>query len=216
MPARTTRSDRRIPRSFPRFGRLPQREVARAVFVVFIDVDAGAIQHAAEISFRELAVLGKFGDAEVIRPVVGAVGEAFFHQLRYEVRHFRNVFRGTHQRWLLNANHGRIFEKRLLVLRGILLHADSLARRIANNLVVHIGNVHDVAHFVSALPQESPQNIDGNEGTEVANVSVVVDRRPAGVHADFVVAKRAEFLNLRGHSVKKTKRHKRFKHRKTN
>ena len=42
-----------------------------------------------------------------------------------------------------------------LILCGVLLHADAVARCIADNLVVHIGDVHDVAHCVSALPEES-------------------------------------------------------------
>ena len=79
VPARASRADGRFPRSFAWLRGLPEREVASAVLIIFIDVDAGAILHAAEISFRKLAVLRKLGDAEVIRSVVGAVGETFVH-----------------------------------------------------------------------------------------------------------------------------------------
>jgi hypothetical protein len=97
-----------------------------------------------------------------------------------------------------------------------LLHADAIAGCVADNLVVYVGDVHDVAHRVSTLPQEPAQKVDGDEGAEVADVSVVVNGRTAGVHADFAVAQRTELLDLRRHGIKKTKRHRKFEHRETN
>ncbi len=126
------------------------------------------------------------------------------------------MFRCAHQSRLLNADHGGVFQERLLIFRSVLLHADAIARRVADNFVVDVGDVHDVAHRVSALPEEPAQKVDRDEGAEVANVSVVVDGRAAGVHADFAVAQRAEFLDLRRHGIKKTKRHRKFEHRETN
>ena len=110
---------------------------------------------------------------------------------------------GPHQRWLLDADHGCIFEKCFLVLCRVLLNAHSIARGVADNLVVHVRDVHDVMHFVAALPQEPLQHVDGDESSEVADMAVVVDGWAAGIHADFVVAKRTEFLDLRGHGVVK-------------
>ena len=98
------------------------------------------------------------------------------------------MFGGAHQRGLLDADHGGIFEKCLLILRGVLLHADAVAGGVADDLVVDVGDVHDVAHGVSTLPEKSAQQVDGDEGAEVADVSVVVDGGAAGVHADFAVA----------------------------
>jgi hypothetical protein len=72
-----------------------------------------------------------------------------------------------------------------------------------------------MAHRVSALPQEPAQNIDGYEGSEIANVSVVVDGWAAGVHADFAVAKGTKVLDPGRQSIKKTKRHRRFEYRET-
>ena len=117
------------------------------------------------------------------------------------------MFRGAHQRGFLDADHGGVFEECLLILRGVLLHADAVAGGVADDLVVDVGDVHDVAHGVSALAEKSAQKIDGDECAEIADVSVVVDRGAAGVHADFVVAKRMELLNLRRHGIEKTKRH---------
>ncbi len=126
------------------------------------------------------------------------------------------MIRGAHQNRLLNANHRGVFEEGLHILGGVLLNADAIARSVADNLVVHVGDVHDVVHFVSALPQEPAQKVDGDEGAEVANVSVVVNGWAAGVHADFVVAKGAEVFDPRRQGIKKTKRHRQFEHRETN
>jgi hypothetical protein len=56
--------------------------------------------------------------------------------------------------------------------------------------------------LVSALPQEAGEEIDGDEGAEVADVALVVDGGPAGIHADFVVAQGMEFFDLRRHGIK--------------
>ena len=45
MPARTARADRRVPRSLAGFGGFPESEIAGAVFVIFVDIDAGAVEH---------------------------------------------------------------------------------------------------------------------------------------------------------------------------
>ena len=73
-----------------------------------------------------------------------------------------------------------------------------------------------MAHFVSTLPQEAAQQIDGDKGAEVADVAVVVDRGSAGVHADFVVASGRNSSIVRGKSVEKTKGHGKFERKNLN
>ena len=99
VPAGTAGADRGLPRSFAGLGSFPESEVAGAVFFVFVDVDAGAVGHAGKIFFRELAVLGKFGDAEIIGAVVGAVGETLLHQLGDELGHLLDVLGGADEAW---------------------------------------------------------------------------------------------------------------------
>ncbi len=111
------------------------------------------------------------------------------------------MFRCAHQNRLFDADHGRVFQKRLLKLRGILLHAHTIARRVGNNLVVHICNVHHVADAVTRLAQKSLQQVYGNKTSEVSDVAVAVDRRPASIHTDFAIANRNKFLHPRGHGV---------------
>ena len=121
-----------------------------------------------------------------------------------------------HECRLLNADHGGIFEKCFLVLGRVLLHTHAIARGVANDFVVHVGDIHDVAYresalqlllhrlrLVSTLPQEPAQEVDRDERAKVADVAVIVDGRSAGIHADFAIVQGMELLDSRGHSVVK-------------
>jgi hypothetical protein len=54
-----------------------------------------------------------------------------------------------------------------------------------DDAIVHIGQVHHVLELESAQPQEPPQNILKHKRSVIPDMRVVVDRRPAGVHAHF-------------------------------
>ena len=82
---------------------------------------------------------------------------------------------------------------------------------VADDLVIHIGNVHHVLELVSALPQEAAQQVHHDKSAEVADVPVVVDRGTAGVHADELVFGGLEGLRLAGERIKQLQRHKRRK-----
>ena len=88
-----------------------------------------------------------------------------------------------------------------------MLDAYALLSGIANDLVVHIGDVHHVAKLVSALVKKAAQDVDSNKGTEIADVAVVIDRGAASVHADLVIFKGMKLFDFAGERVVKTKRH---------
>ena len=119
----------RVPEASPGFGRLPQGEIAGAVFFIFVHIDARAIFHSRKIFLGKLAVAGKFCDAKVIGAIVGAIGEALFLQLRNELRHLLNMLGGANQYRLLDIQSGAVFEKGLFVFRGVLLYAHAFAAR---------------------------------------------------------------------------------------
>ena len=104
---------------------------------------------------------------------------------------------------MLDVQRVGIFQKRLAILLRVLLHGDAVAGGVADDLVVHVGDVHDVLQLEAALLQKAPQRVDDDEGAEVADVSVVVDRGTAGVHADQVVFQWMELFDLAGQSVEK-------------
>ncbi len=108
---------------------------------------------------------------------------------------------------MLDVERVGVLQKCLAIFSRVFLHGKPIARRVANDLVVHVGDVHHVLHLVAALFEEAAQGVDHDEGAEVADVAVVVDRRPAGVHADQVVVQGMKLLDLRGQSIKKLKSH---------
>src|SRR5437763_6050823 len=73
-------ADGSFPECLAFFGGLPQGKIARIIFFIFVYINARANLHAAKVFFRELAVLGKLRNAEIIRAIFGAVGEAFLLQ----------------------------------------------------------------------------------------------------------------------------------------
>src|ERR1700729_1984312 len=75
VPARPPWTDRCLPERFARLRRLPQSEVT------------GAVLHSAEVFLRKLSILRKSGDTEVVRSVLGSVGDILLNQFGYEIRH---------------------------------------------------------------------------------------------------------------------------------
>ena len=207
MPARAAGADDRVPGSLAGLGRLPQSEVAGAVFVVFVEIHPRAVFHAGKIFFGKLAVGGEFGDAEIVGAVIGAVGEPLLDQALNELGHFLDVIGRANQDGLADVEIGGVFKKSLLVLGGVLLDAEMFAGGAVDDFVVHVGDVHDVADLIAALQQEAMQDVHGNHGAQVADVNVVVHRGPAGIHADFVVLRGSEGLGLGGERVVEMKWH---------
>src|SRR5436305_12996463 len=71
-----------------------------------------------------------------------------------------------------------------------------LARGVADDFVIHVGDVHHVLELMAALPQEPAQNVYRDKGAEIADMAVVVDGEPACIHADCVVHGWLEFLDF--------------------
>ena len=82
-----------------------------------------------------------------------------------------------------------------------------LGGRVADDLVVHVGDVHDVVERIAAARSHAAQDVLEGEGAEIADVGVVVDGGAAGVHADGVVVGGSEFLDLLRERVIEAQRH---------
>ena len=78
---------------------------------------------------------------------------------------------------------------------------------VADDLVVYVGNVHHVADRSSGQPQEAAENVDLQKCTEVADVAVVVDRGPAGVHAQRLAVGSGERIQLSREGIEKAEGH---------
>src|SRR5262245_5468471 len=89
-----------------------------------------------------------------------------------------------------------ILEKGLFKSGGILPHAKMIASGVADDLVVHVRDIHHVIELVAAAAQEASQNVNRDEGAEVPDVSVVIDSRAAGVHSNLLRFDGAEVLEF--------------------
>ncbi len=105
--------------------------------------------------------------------------------------HVVDVLRGGDQvLGALQPQRGAVLQKSLGIDVGVFSQRLVLGHGIADDLVVHVGNVHDVVEAESAGAQPFAQDVEEREGPEVADMGVIVDRGAAGIHADGVVARR--------------------------
>ena len=78
---------------------------------------------------------------------------------------------------------------------------------MANDFVFDVRDVHHVIELVAARLQPAPQDVLERERPQVADVNVVINGRPAGVHPHDVVVQRSEVLHLLGKGVVETQGH---------
>ncbi len=82
----------------------------------------------------------------------------------------------------LDAQRFEVLEKRVLVnLREVRQGRARLART-ADRLVVHVGEIHHPLHREAARFEMPLQQVLEDVGAEIADVRVIINRRPAGVH----------------------------------
>ena len=124
---------------------------------------------------------------------------------RDKVRHLGDVVGGVDQFGLFDIQSTRVFKKRVLILCRELLQRNTGLGGVADDFVVHVGNIHHVAYLVSALAEESTQDIYCYKCAEISDVAVVINRRPARIHADLIVLKRLELLDPSGKCIEQAK-----------
>ena len=78
---------------------------------------------------------------------------------------------------------------------------------VADDFVVHVRDVHDVAKRHPCELQKAAQNVYLEKSPEVADMPVVVNRGPARVHAEFFPIHRGKFVNLSRKGVEQAHRH---------
>ncbi len=107
----------------------------------------------------------------------------------------------------LNVEGFHVFEKGLLVAGAVL--ADGLAGGggIADDLVVDVGDVHDVVEGEAVEAGGAAQDVDMQEGAEVADVAVVVDGGAATIEAEGVTVRGEERFVFSGESIEEFESH---------
>ena len=207
VPARSPGAPGGIPGGFAGLEGLPQHEITEGFALVFIGIHGSAHLHALPIQMGQAPILGQARDAEVDAALPG-VGQALGLQALNEPNHLGNVFRGPGQEGEagLRDGHGlQIVEEGLgiatreglhgLVTGRILGLQGQILLAIADDLVLHIRDVHAVAHLEARGLEGALEQILEQEGPQVADVGEVVDRGPTGVEGDHAGIQRIHGLH---------------------
>ncbi len=105
--------------------------------------------------------------------------------------HPRNVLVVCGTRHLLGrfeAEGRGVFAEGFDVAPGVFTQRHPRLLRLGNRTVVHVGEIHDVAHAESRFGLErAPQHVADDEGAEIADVAARVHGQPTAVHPDGVV-----------------------------
>ena len=201
MPARRTFAPRRIPfhlADFARRGLAPDREIRRMALAV--DSIDPALKFFGAIfgdSARQPAVIGH-GRRIEIKPAIEFVAMFVSNGLG-KLDHVFNIIGSDRpcgrladiQRlhiipigmgimfgdlpdirlFALACLFGRHFFQLVLAFIGII------------GQVAHIGNIDDMGELVTLPAQRPPQNIRKDVSAHIADMRIIIDRRPAGIHA---------------------------------
>ncbi len=152
----------------------------------------------------ELCIVWERGHVEV-DCLTGLIGVTALHELLNQCNHFRHVLScpALHGR-SLDIEGLKVSEEYLFVVARDV--PDALARFVCLKLhlviagifvrgqVPHVGNIHNHWHFIPEVLKCSSEDVRKYVGTQVADVCVVVDCRPARVHPHFLRIERCELL----------------------
>ena len=122
--------------------------------------------------------------------------------------HLADVFGGEDDAFrFFEAERGGIGEEGLGVLSGVLLDGLIVLDGVADDLVLDVGDVHDVVEGESAGAQGAAEDVLEGERPEVADVDVAVDSGSAGVHTDCFSVERVELFQPLGERIVEPQRH---------
>ena len=208
MPSRPPAANGRIPRCLAGLGGLPQRKISRRIFLVLIQIDARAVFHPGQIFFAQLAILGKGSQTKVPASVLCLVSRSRCSQLLDQLDHAWNVLSGASDDFrVLDAQRVHILKKSPLKACRILADGDARRRSVADDLVVHVGNVHYMENLDARQLEKTPQHVHLEKSAEVADVAVVINGRAAGVHTQRLAVGGRERVDLSRKSIEKPQSH---------
>ena len=200
VPSGPSFAPRTFPRRLARLRGLPKREIHRILFPR-VHLDPRARHHIVKIAPAELSVIFEGFDA-VIDVAFQFISEAFVHKplhhfdnLRYRLRNPRVDVGATD---IQLVHHAKICVN--ILIRNVFPCDAALVRR-ADNLVVHVREILDIAHLIAALRKEPPDHIPSHKRSRVADMRIVVRRDAADVNADLARFQRRKNLLLPRHRV---------------
>ena len=106
----------------------------------------------------------------------------------------------------LHAERVHVFEEGLLELAAEVVDGLACGGGVADDFVVDVGDVHDVAQRQAVHARDAAEDVDVEESAEVADVAVVVDGGAAAVEAEGGAVFGEEGLGFAGESVEEFER----------
>ena len=209
VPAGAALAPEGIPHRFAGLGGLPEGEVGGvALAAAFEGARAGLLLVGAAVG--ELAVVGVLGDVE---PDVAASGvsKALVDQRLGDPQDLRHVLGGLGKLVdRIDAERGEA----LVVLGGVALgqrlHGGPLLGGGVDQLVVHVGDVHDPGDVETLVDEVSLDRVKNDRADHVPDVRRFVDRRAAQVHPHLARRNWLEQFLLATQTIVNAQRHRFF------
>ncbi|MCG3150609.1 MAG: hypothetical protein PCFJNLEI_04097 [Verrucomicrobiae bacterium] len=204
VPAGPPQSPRRIPFDgavgfTPGF---PEREIADVLLGVLVVLDARTVLEVIHVEVAEFAVGRKGFDGKIDGAVVANVGVLFGEKRLDESDHAGNRVGGARDDMgTLDVECVKVAKEFLRVEISELFERLAGLADGADDFVFHVGDVHDVGDGVPLVFEVPAEQILEHEGTEIADVRVVVNGRAAGVETNFARLERDEVFFLSGQRI---------------
>ena len=187
VPARAPGTPPRLPGRLVLQRRLPQHEVQRVALVGIVGptaVDRRELEHRGAVLVTHLTETGELRDLEVDRAVhlVGDAGVEGAPDHREDLRDGAGRAGLAVDRQQVDQQHVA-FEAGHLLGREVEV-VDAELARLAQHVVVDVGDVANAARLVSGVAQSSLQEVEAEVHVGVAEVRRVVRRDAAAVDGD--------------------------------
>jgi hypothetical protein len=87
-----------------------------------------------------------------------------------------------------------VLQKSFRIFCGVIPEAHPLLMRIVNSPVIYVCDVHDMKDPVIPIAQIPSEKVLKCKGSEVADMRIIVNRRPAGIKSNYTFFQGMEFF----------------------
>ncbi len=207
VPSGPSLTEFRLPVNIPVFRCpcLPQSEILHLLLRIFVLRDPRSGLQLGKIDLGKLPVFLELFYVEIYRLVISHIGVSPVHELLHQRDHlFYVISRFRVELKRLDVQRFQIIEEQLRILFSELAERDSFLLRVADGLVVDVGDVHNVFDGETAVFQVSSEYVIEQECAEVAYVGVSVNGRSARIDGSHPFLYRNKFIFLSCQGVVKT------------
>ena len=201
VPAGAAHPPRAFPGRFARFLRFPEGEI-HGMALEIAHFHARAAFQVVQVLAGELAIAGAVRLGVEIDVAVYLVGQALVFQLFNQGDDLADVFGGARMHVRLHHAQGLgVLEVLSDIFLGDGVHGGMFLVGAANHFVVNVGKVLHKLDLVAHVGEKAPQGVENDKRPRVADVEIVIHRRPAGVNAHLALVDGHEFFLFARHGV---------------